>query len=178
MTLFYWCKLLIQCILPSFFGIMNEGDAHSLSCCAARTPILTRWSSSFLKVFKWIRGTEYGLEFTGLAFGSMSICTFICGKTPRVPLNILLFSCSTWSKSAFWCAFRWVSPLMTSATSVLSYLTSRIYVAKHSSQSSLKILSLTWMRNMSSMALNSFKSKPPGGQCGMGQSNHSMFPSE
>ncbi len=31
---------------------------------------------------------------------------------------------------------------------------------------------------MSSMALNSFESKPPGGQSEMEQSNHSMFPSE
>ncbi len=46
--------------------------------CAARTPILTRWSSSFLKVFKWIWSTVYGLECTGLAFGSMSVCTFLC----------------------------------------------------------------------------------------------------
>jgi hypothetical protein len=29
-----------------------------------------------LKVFKWIQGTWYGLEYTDLAFGSMSICTF------------------------------------------------------------------------------------------------------
>jgi hypothetical protein len=79
MTLFNWRELLIQHTLPAFFGIMNEGDAHSLSCCAARTPILTRWSSSFLKVFKWIQGTGYGLECTGLAFGSMSMCTFLCG---------------------------------------------------------------------------------------------------
>ena len=75
MTLFNWHKLLIQHTLPSFFGIMNEGDTHSLSCCAARTPILTRWLSSFLKVFKSIQGTGYGLECTGLAFGSMSMCT-------------------------------------------------------------------------------------------------------
>jgi hypothetical protein len=54
MTLFNWRKLLIQRTLPSFLGVMNEGDVHSLSCCAARTPISTRWSSSFLKVFKWI----------------------------------------------------------------------------------------------------------------------------
>jgi hypothetical protein len=31
---------------------------------------------------------------------------------------------------------------------------------------------------MSSMASNLFESKPPGGQSGMEQSNHSMFPSE
>ncbi len=101
MTLLSWCKLLIQLTLPSFLGIMNEGDAHSLSCCADRTPILTRWLSSFLKVFKWIQGTGYGLECTGLAFGSMLICTFLCGQTSRVPLNILSFSCITRSKSAF-----------------------------------------------------------------------------
>jgi hypothetical protein len=90
MTLFNWHKLLIQRTLPSILGIMNEGDAHSLSCCAAKTPILTRWLSSFLKVFKWIQGTGYGLECTGLAFGSMSMCTFLCGQTPKVPSKILI----------------------------------------------------------------------------------------
>jgi hypothetical protein len=78
MTLFNWHKSLIKRTLPSFLGMMNEGDAHSLSCCAARTPILKRWSSSFLKVFKWIQGTGYGLECTGLAFGSMTMYTFFC----------------------------------------------------------------------------------------------------
>ncbi len=67
-TLFDWRKSLIQHTLASFLGMMNEEDAHSLSCCAARTPILTRWSSSLLKVFKWILGTGYGLECIGLAF--------------------------------------------------------------------------------------------------------------
>ncbi len=79
MTLFNWRKLLIQRTLLSFLGIMNEGGTHSLSCCAVRTPILTRWSRSFLKVFKWIQGTLYGLECTGLAFGLMSICTLLYG---------------------------------------------------------------------------------------------------
>jgi hypothetical protein len=36
------------------FGVMNEDEAHSLSCCGAERPILTRWSSSVLKIFKWI----------------------------------------------------------------------------------------------------------------------------
>jgi hypothetical protein len=80
MTLFNWHKLLIQCTLPSFFGIVYDGDAHSLSFCAARTPILKKGLISFLKVFKWIRGTGYGLECTGLAFGSMSMCTFCVDK--------------------------------------------------------------------------------------------------
>ncbi len=56
-TLFSWHELLIQCTLPSFFGVMKEGEAHSLSCCGAKTPILIRWSSTILKVFKWIQGT-------------------------------------------------------------------------------------------------------------------------
>ncbi len=51
MTLFSWHELLIQ---------------HTLL-------------SSFLKVFKWIRGTGWGMKCTGLAFGSMSMCTFLCG---------------------------------------------------------------------------------------------------
>jgi hypothetical protein len=39
---------------------MNERDAHSLSCCDAKRPILTRWLNSILKVFKmdsgyWVR---------------------------------------------------------------------------------------------------------------------------
>jgi hypothetical protein len=45
--------------------MVNEHDAHSLSCChphslyccGAKTPSPTSWSNSFLKVFKWIRGT-------------------------------------------------------------------------------------------------------------------------
>ncbi len=57
----------------------------------------------------------------------------------------------------FWRAFRWVSPFMTSATSVFTYLASRISVAKLLSQSLPKSSSLTWIWNMSSMALNSFK---------------------
>ncbi len=66
LTLFNWHKLLIQHTLPSFWGMMNEGEAHSLTCCSAKTPMLTRWLSSVLKVFKWIRGTRYCLECTGL----------------------------------------------------------------------------------------------------------------
>jgi hypothetical protein len=42
MTLFNWRKPLIQRSLSSFLGIIYEGDAHSLSCCAARTPILSQ----------------------------------------------------------------------------------------------------------------------------------------
>ncbi len=57
MTLFSWCVLLIQHTLLSFFGMVNEDDAHSLSWCGAKTPSPTRWSNSFLKVFKWIQGT-------------------------------------------------------------------------------------------------------------------------
>ncbi len=45
--------------------MMNEGDTYSLSCCDAKTTILTRWLSSILKAFKWIQGTRYGLECTG-----------------------------------------------------------------------------------------------------------------
>ena len=56
MTLFSWHKLLIQRTLPSFLGVMNEDEAHSLSCHGAKTPILTRWASSVLKVFKWVQG--------------------------------------------------------------------------------------------------------------------------
>ncbi len=40
---------------------------------------------------------------------------FLCGYQLRVSSNIFLLSCSTQGKSAFWCAFRWVSPFMTSA---------------------------------------------------------------
>jgi hypothetical protein len=36
MTLFNWRKLLIKRTLLFFLGKMNEGDAHTLSCCAAR----------------------------------------------------------------------------------------------------------------------------------------------
>jgi hypothetical protein len=80
LTLFSWHgELLIQHTLPSFLGMMNEGDAHSISCWDVQTLIFTRWLSSILKVFKWIQGTGYGLEHTGLAFGSMSMCTFLCG---------------------------------------------------------------------------------------------------
>jgi hypothetical protein len=59
---------------------MNEGETHSLSCWYAKTPILTRWSCSVLKVFKWIQGTGKGLECAGLTFGSMSMCTFYVDK--------------------------------------------------------------------------------------------------
>jgi hypothetical protein len=51
MTLFSWHELLIQ-----------------------RTLL-----SSLLKVFKWIQGTGWGIKCTGLAFGSMSMCTYLCG---------------------------------------------------------------------------------------------------
>ncbi len=52
MTLFSWRELLIQ-----------------------HTPL-----SSFLKDFKWIQGTGWGIECTGLAFGSMSMWTFYVDK--------------------------------------------------------------------------------------------------
>ncbi len=55
----------------------------------------------------------------------MSKCTFLCGYKSRVSSNIILFSSSTQSKPAFGCAFRWVSPFMTSTTSVFSYMASR-----------------------------------------------------
>jgi hypothetical protein len=56
-TLFNWCRSLIQQTLPSFLGMMKEGHAHSLSCQGIRTPSQTRWSNSHLNVDRWIRGT-------------------------------------------------------------------------------------------------------------------------
>ncbi len=55
MTLFSWRELLIQ---------------HTLL-------------SSFLKVFKWIWGTGWGIKCKGLAFGSMSVCTFYVDKRQK-----------------------------------------------------------------------------------------------
>ncbi len=49
LTLFSWPELLIQRTLLSFFGMVNEDDAYSLSCCGAKTPSPTRWSNSFWK---------------------------------------------------------------------------------------------------------------------------------
>ncbi len=58
---------------------VNEDGTYSLYYCGAKTPSLTSWSNYFLKVFKWIRGTGWGIKCTVLVFGSMSMCTFLCG---------------------------------------------------------------------------------------------------
>jgi hypothetical protein len=42
-------RSLTQRMRPSFFGVMNVGDLHSLAPCGDRTPLQTRWSSSFSK---------------------------------------------------------------------------------------------------------------------------------
>ncbi len=59
--------------------------------------------------------------------------------------HLFVLTYSTQGKSAYWCASRWMSPFMTSATSVFLYLAYRISVAKLLSQSSPKILLLAWM---------------------------------
>ena len=41
-TLFNSRKSLIQRTLPSFLGVINDGDAHSLAPCGDKTPISTK----------------------------------------------------------------------------------------------------------------------------------------
>jgi hypothetical protein len=119
MTLFSQCELLIQRTLLSFFGMVNEDDAYSLSYCGAKTPsprIEFLFESLQMDSRYWVRHRIHRLGIL------INVKVYLlCGCTSRVSSNIFLFSCSTQSKSAFWCAFRWVSPLMTSATSVFSY---------------------------------------------------------
>ena len=101
MTLLSCRRSLIQRTLPSFFGMMNVGDAHSLSCCRTRTPMVTKWSSSFLNVLRCIQGIAYGLAYTGFAVGSTSMWNFLCGYTPRVPSNIFACRCNNARRSSF-----------------------------------------------------------------------------
>jgi hypothetical protein len=49
-TLFSALRSLTQRTCPSFLGVMNVGDAHSLSPAGSRTPISQICNSSFLNV--------------------------------------------------------------------------------------------------------------------------------
>ncbi len=55
-TLLNSCKSLTQQTLPSFLGVINVSEAHSLAPCSDKTPISTKWISSFLKAFRCITG--------------------------------------------------------------------------------------------------------------------------
>ena len=41
-TLFNSCKSLTHWTLPSFLGVINIGDAHSLAACGDKTPVSTK----------------------------------------------------------------------------------------------------------------------------------------
>jgi hypothetical protein len=99
MTLFSQCELLIQRTLLSFFGMVNENDAYSLSYCGAITPsprIKFLFESLQMDSRYWVRHRIHRLGIW------INVKVYLlCGYTSRVSSNIFLFSCSTQSKSAF-----------------------------------------------------------------------------
>ena len=78
-TLFKAQKSMIQQTRPSFFAWIKLGLAHSLAPWKSKTPISTRWSSSFLNVYFCRCVTGYALACTGWYPCSISTWNFLCG---------------------------------------------------------------------------------------------------
>ncbi len=160
LTLFSWRELLIQHTLLSFLGMVNElhllscWHPHSLYCCGAKTPSPTRWSNSFFENLQM--DSRYWVRHKMHRFGiwvNVKVYLFMWIYIKSFIKHLFVLTYSTQGKSAFWCASMWMSPFMTSTTSVFSYMASRISVAKLLSQSSPKISFLAWMWNMSPMVI-------------------------
>jgi hypothetical protein len=94
-ALFNSCKSLTQQTLPSFWGVIKIGEAHSLAPCSDKMPIFTECNNSFLKALRYITGTGYGLACLAMAPGTKSIWNFLWGKTPNFLLNNLVCSFKT-----------------------------------------------------------------------------------
>jgi hypothetical protein len=78
-ALFNSHKSLTQWTLPSFLGVINVGETHSLAPCGDKMPIFTKCNNSFLMALRCITGTRYGLECLGMAPGTKSIWNFLWG---------------------------------------------------------------------------------------------------
>ncbi len=123
-------KLLRKCTVLFFFGIINNGEAHSDAGCLSNTSSLTNLSTSLIRVSLRIFGTErarpwyrdtpsFSWKETGFVFQSP--------KVPSKSNSYLLRSCSSFF---CWLAFRCLQlSLTTDWRSVLLYLASRICVA-------------------------------------------------
>jgi hypothetical protein len=72
-TLFNSRKSLTQQTLPSFGGVINVGEAHSLAPYGDMTLIFTKCNNSFLKALRCITGTGYGLACLAMAPGTKSM---------------------------------------------------------------------------------------------------------
>ncbi len=121
-TLFNFRKSLTQSTLPSFGGVINVGETHSLAPCGDKTPIFTKCINSFLKALRCITGTGYGLACLAMAPVIKSIWNF-------VPSNSLVCSVKIFLRSSFCSKVKWLSWLIASSTSTYSYLASKISVA-------------------------------------------------
>ncbi len=82
-TLFDSRKSLTQCSLPSFWGVINIGEAHSFAPCGDKMPISTKCCNSFLKALRCITGTGYCLACLAMAPGTKSIWDFLWDKHPN-----------------------------------------------------------------------------------------------
>ncbi len=99
-TLFNSRKSLTQWTLPSFGGMINVGEAHSLTPCGDKRPIFTMCNNSFLKALRCITGTGYGLACLAIIPGT-SIWNFLWEYTPNVPSNSLVCSFKIFLRSSF-----------------------------------------------------------------------------
>ncbi len=178
MNLFNWRKSLIQHTLLYFLRIMNEGNAHSLSCCTARTPILMRWLRSFLKVFKWIWGTGYGLECPGWHLDQCQYVPFCVDKLQEFHWSSYYFSVALKANLLFDVHLdEWV---LSRPQLHLSFHTWHPECLLQIIQANLHWRSCLWLGCETCLPWHQilFESKPPGGWSGMEQSNHSMFSSD
>ena len=112
--------------VPSFFGIIHVGAAHSDWFIFLSTPIWTSLSPSILRVFSCILGNGNGLAWYGCAPALRSISYSLFFHLPIVPSNnILYFSSSLYSCYRYFKS-RCVHPFVTSFKFAGSYLASRI----------------------------------------------------
>ena len=137
--------------LPSFFGMMNVGAAHSEAPIFESTPSSTKWSNSFWKTSKWAWATGNGRLWTGCAFSTSSRCSLRCGYRPNLPLKSLVYLLKRVAKSFLWLGVRCVWDWATSWTLTFWYFDSKILTAFASLWRALLIASFGLMSSRKSV---------------------------
>ena len=85
--------------VPSFFGIINEGDDHGESTSFLITPNFVSLSSSLLNISLRLTGTGNGLQYVGSSPSFTCILTGAVLNSPNVPSNNTLYLFSNWSNA-------------------------------------------------------------------------------
>ncbi len=68
-----------------FFGIINDGEAHSDACCCSNTPSLHNLSTSLMRLSLCIFGTEKAWPWEGNAHSFKWNETSLVLQSPKVP---------------------------------------------------------------------------------------------